>query len=65
MPMPTPSPALPATRPGKGRLGPAALPPWSNVYEGPRYLSDDGSRFFFESFDALALGDENIFAGRL
>ena len=44
---------------GERPLGPAALPPWSNVYEGPRYLSDDGSRLFFESFDALALADEN------
>jgi hypothetical protein len=44
---------------GERPLGPAALPPWSNVYEGPRYLSDDGQRLFFESFDALALADEN------
>jgi hypothetical protein len=44
---------------GERPLGPAALPPWSNVYEGPRYLSDDGSRLFFESFDALAQADEN------
>jgi hypothetical protein len=44
---------------GERPLGPAALPPWSNVYEGPRYLSDDGSRLFFESFDSLALADEN------
>jgi hypothetical protein len=44
---------------GERPLGPAALPPWSNVYEGPRYLSDDGSRLFFESLDALALADEN------
>jgi hypothetical protein len=44
---------------GERPLGPAALPPWSNVYEGPRYLSDDGSRLFFESFDALAEADEN------
>jgi hypothetical protein len=27
--------------------------------EGPRYLSDDGSRFFFETFDALSAADEN------
>ena len=44
---------------GERPLGPAALPPWSNVYEGPRYLSDDGQRLFFESFDALASADEN------
>jgi hypothetical protein len=44
---------------GERPLGPAALPPWSNVYEGPRYLSDDGQRLFFETFDALAQADEN------
>jgi hypothetical protein len=44
---------------GERPLGPAALPGWSNVYEGPRYLSDDGSRLFFESFDALARADVN------
>jgi hypothetical protein len=44
---------------GERPLGPAALPGWSNVYEGPRYLSDDGSRFFFETFDALARADVN------
>jgi len=44
---------------GERPLGPAGLPGWSNVYEGPRYLSDDGSRFFFESFDALSRDDVN------
>jgi hypothetical protein len=44
---------------GERPLGPAALPGWSNVYEGPRYLSDGGSRFFFETFDALARADVN------
>jgi hypothetical protein len=44
---------------GERPLGPVALPAWSNVYEGPRYLSDDGSRFFFESFDALSRDDTN------
>jgi hypothetical protein len=39
--------------------GPATLPTWSNPFEGPRYLSDDGSRFFFESRDALLEADEN------
>jgi hypothetical protein len=39
--------------------GPAALPTWSNALEGPRYLSDDGNRFFFESFDTLLKADEN------
>jgi hypothetical protein len=42
---------------GARPLGPTTLPGWANVYEGPRYLSDDGSRLFFESFDALTLGD--------
>ena len=46
--------------PGGSRpLGPTLLPGWSNVYEGPRYLSDDGSRLLFESFDALLPGDES------
>ncbi|MGA8364014.1 MAG: NHL repeat-containing protein [Solirubrobacteraceae bacterium] len=44
---------------GARPLGPTLLPGWSNVYEGPRYLSDDGSRFFFESFDAILRTDEN------
>jgi DNA-binding beta-propeller fold protein YncE len=44
---------------GARPIGPAALPSWSNPYEGPRYLSDDGSRLFFESRDALSGGDEN------
>ncbi|MGA8363679.1 MAG: NHL repeat-containing protein [Solirubrobacteraceae bacterium] len=44
---------------GARPLGPTLLPGWSNVYEGPRYLSDDGSRFFFESFDAILRADEN------
>jgi hypothetical protein len=44
---------------GSRPLGPTFLPGWSNVYEGPRYLSDDGSRLFFESFDALSPADES------
>jgi hypothetical protein len=40
-------------------LGPSVVPGWSNGFEGPRYLSEDGSRLFFESFDALSLADEN------
>ena len=44
---------------GARPLGPALLPGWSNPYEGPRYLSDDGQRLFFESFDALASADES------
>ncbi len=44
---------------GARPLGPTLLPGWTNPYEGPRYLSDDGSRFFFESLDALSTADEN------
>ncbi len=44
---------------GSRPLGPAFLPAWTNVYEGPRYLSEDGSRLFFETFDALLPADEN------
>jgi DNA-binding beta-propeller fold protein YncE len=44
---------------GSRPLGPAELPSWSNPYEGPRYLSDDGSRLYFESRDALSATDEN------
>lgn len=44
---------------GARPLGPTVLPGWSNGFEGPRYLSDDGSRFFFQSFDALSQADVN------
>lgn len=44
---------------GARPLGPTVLPLWTNPYEGPRYLSDDGSRLFFESFDALTAADES------
>jgi DNA-binding beta-propeller fold protein YncE len=40
-------------------LGPTELPFWSNPLEGPRYLSDDGARLFFESRDVLSPADEN------
>jgi hypothetical protein len=47
-------------KPSGGRpLGPTTLPGWSNPLQGPRYLSDDGQRFFFESGDALLPTDEN------
>lgn len=46
-------------RAGSRPLGPSVLPGWSNPFEGPRYLSSDGSRLFFESFDALLPEDEN------
>jgi hypothetical protein len=44
---------------GARPLGPATLPGWTNMAEGPRYLSDNGSRFFFESFDRLLPADES------
>jgi NHL repeat-containing protein len=44
---------------GSRPTGPSKLPGWSNAFEGPRYLPDDGSRLFFESFDALLPQDEN------
>jgi NHL repeat len=37
--------------------GPAGLPPWTNPLEGPRYLSADGARLFFESPDSLSSDD--------
>ena len=39
--------------------GPARLPTWSNPFEGPRYLSAQGSRLFFESLDVLSAADRN------
>ena len=44
---------------GAQPIGPAALPIWKTPYQQPRYLSDDGSRLFFESGDSLALNDTN------
>ena len=44
---------------GARPLGPAQLPGATNPYQGPRYLSADGSRLFFESRDALSTADEN------
>jgi hypothetical protein len=44
---------------GSRPLGPALLPGWSSMSEGPRYLSADGSRLFFETFDRLLPADEN------
>jgi len=40
--------------------GPTLLPGWTNVYEGPRFLSDNGNRFFFETYDTLLQGDVNL-----
>jgi hypothetical protein len=44
---------------GARPAGPAILPGWGNPQEGPHYLSDDGSRVFFESRDKLLPSDEN------
>jgi DNA-binding beta-propeller fold protein YncE len=44
---------------GARPLGPTVLPGWSNPYEGRRYLSEDGSRLDFESFDELSPRDTN------
>jgi NHL repeat len=44
---------------GARPIGFSELPAWITPYEQPRYLSDDGARLFFPSFDALALGDTN------
>jgi hypothetical protein len=44
---------------GARPLGPATLPGWTNMAEGPHYLSDDGNRLFFESFDRLLPSDES------
>ncbi len=44
---------------GSRPLGPSALPAPTNPYEGPRELSEDGSRVFFESLDALLPDDES------
>lgn len=42
---------------GSRPLGPTLLPVYSNPYEGPRYVSDDGSRVFFDSRDVLSSAD--------
>jgi DNA-binding beta-propeller fold protein YncE len=44
---------------GQRPEGPAEVPNWSNPFEGPRYLSADGTRLFFESRDSLVGADEN------
>jgi hypothetical protein len=38
---------------------PAHLPSWTTPFEQRRYLSDDGSRLFFETADALDVEDDN------
>jgi hypothetical protein len=46
----------------KGKIGPwgaATIPRFETQLYQPRYLSDDGRRVFFDSFDPLVLGDTN------
>jgi DNA-binding beta-propeller fold protein YncE len=45
-----------------GKVGPwgaATIPRFQSMLYQPRYLSDDGSRVFFNSFDPLVLADTN------
>jgi Tol biopolymer transport system component len=50
----------PSCNPAGARpTGFSELPVWITPYEQPRYLSDDGGRLFFLSFDALDLSDTN------
>jgi DNA-binding beta-propeller fold protein YncE len=44
---------------GARPAGPAALPVWTNPFEGPHVISADGSKLFFESRDVLNPNDEN------
>jgi hypothetical protein len=44
---------------GQRPEGPAEVPKWSNPLAGPRYLSADGTKLFFESRDSLLGADRN------
>ena len=44
---------------GARPVGPALLPVFTNPIEGPRFISEDGSRLYFESPDVLSADDEN------
>jgi hypothetical protein len=44
---------------GVGIWGAARVPGFETELYQPRYLADDGKRVFFDSYDALALGDTN------
>jgi hypothetical protein len=46
-------------RAGAKPIGPATLPTWHTPYQQPRYLTDDGGRLFFETYDALDPHDTN------
>jgi hypothetical protein len=45
---------------GSRPLGPTLFSHWANSLEGPRVISDNGERLFFESFDRLSPSDESI-----
>lgn len=42
-----------------GPFGAATIPLFQSQLYQPRYLSDDGNRVFFDSFESLVLGDTN------
>jgi len=44
---------------GQRPSGPSGLPGWRNRFEGPRYLSEDGQRLFFTTYDGLLTEDKN------
>jgi len=44
---------------GSRPIGPALVPSWASMSEGPRYLTADGNRLFFETYDRLLPADEN------
>jgi DNA-binding beta-propeller fold protein YncE len=44
---------------GSRPIGPSTLITWAVPFQQPRYLSDEGTRLFFESQDAIAQADTN------
>jgi hypothetical protein len=44
---------------GQGMPGAARIQGWENLLRAPRVISEDGSRVFFESFEALVPRDTN------
>jgi hypothetical protein len=44
---------------GARPTGPSAFPYWATYEQQIRYLSDDGGRLFFETYDSLAVDDTN------
>jgi DNA-binding beta-propeller fold protein YncE len=44
---------------GARPLGPSRVLGWTTPFQQPRYISDDGQKLFFESFDALVQRDTN------